>query len=121
MHSWQHGLVRKSSSSTIGCERIIALAEFTLCLMIIVVAVFQLWCALTMRSYARKLYARDASKLVDGIYRDNARINDLEFTVSLGPSGHELTGTEGNEHIDVAGGPWTCFGEFAGGITRWMR
>ena len=89
---------------------------------IVIAAIFQLWVAVVIRRHARKLQARDASKLIERIYQDEDTSEDVEFEFPYSDEGVVSGGrVQVNEDLDLGSGPWTRFGEFAGGITRWIR
>lgn len=77
VRSWQNMLEQDPPPP--DCQRIFALAQFALCLAILIAAIFQLWGAGVMRQYARKLRARDASKAIESVYQDGEYVEDVEF------------------------------------------
>jgi hypothetical protein len=85
-------------------------------------AIFQLWGAAVMRQYARKLRAQDASKVIERIYQDEEHAEDVAFGIAY--TDEDVIGADRrqeNDSLRAGGGPWTCLGEFAGGIIGWVR
>lgn len=107
------------------CQRIYSLVEFVLCSVVLAVAAFQLWGAVMTRLYARKLYSQDALVLtgLDGnAYDDDWQgpNGNFDFPFRDDAMNNEQLIMEDQERI-LASGPWSCFGEYAGGFTSWLR